>query len=260
MYYYIKNGEKVGPLSKNNLRGQISEDTLVWKYGMENWSKASSHTDLNDLFQKEPPPIPDLESKNDNKSDGGFSNSVLWLFTIVIVKFLELCDYADSWFYGVTVSATIIASYYALKSVKVYLRNILKITIANKIMNVLIVTTIILGFAEKLLIKHEARIESSESFSNSIIVVFLVSLGVLIVNCVYYFKLGRTLSKIENGVVSRLSKFGYATAISYLVIIAFSIFSKDSSIMLETLVSIIPLIYLISAFQLAKKKSGYEAT
>ena len=260
MYYYIKNGEKVGPLSKNKLSGQISEDTLVWKDDMENWSKASSLTDLKDLFQKEPPPIPDLEPKNDNESDGGFSNSVLWLIAIVIVGFLEFYDYADSWFYGVSVTATIIASYYALKSVKVHLRNILKITIANKIMNILIVTTIILGIAEKLFIKYETRIESSESFSNSVIALFLVFLGVLVVNWVYYFKLGRTLSKIENGVASKLSKFGYATAISYLVIIVISIISEDSSIILETVVSIIPLIYLISAFQLAEKKFGYRAT
>lgn len=260
MYYYVENGGKLGPLSKNKLRGQILKDTLVWTDGMTNWIKASKHPDLKDLFMNEtPPPIPKLETKDDNDISVGFSNSVLWLLAIVIEVFLDFYDYTDSWIYGITVSLTIIVSYYALKSVKLLLRNNLKITIANKIMNTLIVTTIIIGIAQRVFIRYELSSKSSDSLGKIEFVLALLLFGALIVNWVYYFKLGRILSGIENGVASRLSKFAYATVISYFAIVVLLVLGEDSAIMLNTLISIIPLIYLISAFQLAKKEIGYEA-
>lgn len=59
-------GQQVGPLDAATLQqkiqaGEITQDTLVWKQGMANWTKAGDVADLANLFNAAPPPIPPQE-------------------------------------------------------------------------------------------------------------------------------------------------------------------------------------------------------
>src|SRR5262245_40395657 len=63
-YYYVRNGERVGPISGRQLKelaatGQLTPDDLVWKEGMAGWEPARK---LKGLFASasasEPPPVP----------------------------------------------------------------------------------------------------------------------------------------------------------------------------------------------------------
>ncbi len=62
-YYVAIDGQQAGPYDMATLQqyvqsGQVTRDTLVWKTGMAQWSKASEVTDLANLFGAVPPPLP----------------------------------------------------------------------------------------------------------------------------------------------------------------------------------------------------------
>lgn len=56
-------GQQAGPYDMATLQqyvqsGQITRDTLVWKNGMAQWTKAGDVADLANLFGAAPPPLP----------------------------------------------------------------------------------------------------------------------------------------------------------------------------------------------------------
>jgi hypothetical protein len=57
-YYYSLNNERFGPVDKEDLRGKISRETLVWFQGLDNWKMASEIPELLLFFQETPPPLP----------------------------------------------------------------------------------------------------------------------------------------------------------------------------------------------------------
>ena len=62
-YYIAINGKQKGPYDLTKLRklltdGVISSDSLVWKDGMDNWTKAGDVENLASLFTTDIPPIP----------------------------------------------------------------------------------------------------------------------------------------------------------------------------------------------------------
>lgn len=56
-FYYIEEGIQFGPLTKEELVGKISPETLVWYEGLDNWKKASEIPEFIN-FKTVPPPIP----------------------------------------------------------------------------------------------------------------------------------------------------------------------------------------------------------
>ena len=61
-YYVVIDGKQKGPYDLTKLRkmlseGLFSEDSLVWKEGMESWVQASEVVNLQPLFQIKAPPI-----------------------------------------------------------------------------------------------------------------------------------------------------------------------------------------------------------
>lgn len=58
-YFIVKNNEKVGPLTIEELK-EIGYDkkTLVWYSGLENWINAENEQDLLEELNEVPPPIP----------------------------------------------------------------------------------------------------------------------------------------------------------------------------------------------------------
>ncbi|MDR1859971.1 MAG: CD225/dispanin family protein [Bacteroidales bacterium] len=58
-YHIAVDGQRQGPFSIDDLRGLgISEETLVWHKGWENWQKAGDTPELAPLFRAAPPPVP----------------------------------------------------------------------------------------------------------------------------------------------------------------------------------------------------------
>ena len=61
VYYYSDGQQQIGPISKDELKLKgITKETLVWREGLSEWTKAGEVEDLADLFPKipTPPPIP----------------------------------------------------------------------------------------------------------------------------------------------------------------------------------------------------------
>ncbi len=62
-YHAAIGGQQVGPFDATALQqkiqaGDITRDTLVWKPGMSNWTKAGDVSDIANLFGAAPPPLP----------------------------------------------------------------------------------------------------------------------------------------------------------------------------------------------------------
>ena len=62
-YHVAMGGQQAGPYDVATLQsyiqsGQITRDTLVWKAGMAQWTKAGAVPDLANLFGTAPPPLP----------------------------------------------------------------------------------------------------------------------------------------------------------------------------------------------------------
>jgi|SRR5690554_6671324 len=63
-YFYIKNKEKVGPLSLDELKiSGLERNTLVWKEGLDNWEKAVEFEELREIFSSSPPEVPVSDSE-----------------------------------------------------------------------------------------------------------------------------------------------------------------------------------------------------
>ncbi|SNR75576.1 DUF4339 domain-containing protein [Lutibacter flavus] len=254
-YYYEKEGQKVGPLSKAELKGKVSKDTLVWKDGLENWIVASQLPELKDLFQKEPPPLPSSEHES-NDEIGSVKRNALLLFGFTIVMgIMEYFEWENNKFYGFMIMATVITTYYVLKYIKKYLNNVLNYTATNKDLNILIATSIILGVAFKFINKYESETSSLNLSENVTVVFWFILIIAFFMNLYYYFRLGKKLSKIGNEVASRFSKFAYTTLIGFVAIVVLSIMlENESTIILTTIVSAIPLLYLIIGFNNSKEQ------
>lgn len=62
-WFYVKEGERVGPLGREELDARIAEgevggETLVWRAGMSSWARASELGELGLLPATPPPPLP----------------------------------------------------------------------------------------------------------------------------------------------------------------------------------------------------------
>ena len=175
-YYYTVNDQKKGPLLKNELKGKVLKETLIWREGMKNWVKASELPDLNDLF--EPPPIPETKPKSADEKSTFDISSISWTAVLLVVLFVALgvMEYKELEYhkaYSLLLTVSIIATYRLLITVKKYLNDVLNIQAVNKDLNILIVTSIILGIAYKLFYKYENRIETALDSGNDIILILI---------------------------------------------------------------------------------------
>jgi membrane protease subunit (stomatin/prohibitin family) len=65
VYYVLINSQQNGPLSLEQVKEliesvRIKKDTLAWKTGMPNWLAVNEFTELTNLFNQIPPPLPNL--------------------------------------------------------------------------------------------------------------------------------------------------------------------------------------------------------
>lgn len=64
-FFYVENSQQQGPVSESEIKDLIAkkiitESTLVWYAGMDNWKKANEVSQLVSLFGFNPPPIPTI--------------------------------------------------------------------------------------------------------------------------------------------------------------------------------------------------------
>jgi hypothetical protein len=70
-YYFLLGKDQMGPFTIEELKAQkITEHTLVWTYGMENWEQAKNFPEL---IQKEVPPPPPIFDRNNNEYTQDFN-------------------------------------------------------------------------------------------------------------------------------------------------------------------------------------------
>lgn len=60
-YYILEQGHKKGPFSLQELKKKnIQPTTYIWTLGMDDWTEAKEITELSDLLQEIPPPVPPM--------------------------------------------------------------------------------------------------------------------------------------------------------------------------------------------------------
>jgi len=71
-YYYLNaNNEQAGPISPEDFKTYgITRDTMVWKLGMANWTKAGEVFELSQYFKAATPPPPPPPPPGGNSSSG----------------------------------------------------------------------------------------------------------------------------------------------------------------------------------------------
>lgn len=92
-YFYLKNGQQIGPVSFEELKKlSICKDTLVWHEGLSDWTQAQNVDELKTLFVVAPPPIPNnIQSANEKVTNKEVSKTkkskpiVVFLFIVIIL-------------------------------------------------------------------------------------------------------------------------------------------------------------------------------
>jgi membrane protease subunit (stomatin/prohibitin family) len=57
-YFIAEGGKQAGPFAPGELGGRLTRDTLVWRQGMAQWTRAGDVADLKSLVDSMPPPLP----------------------------------------------------------------------------------------------------------------------------------------------------------------------------------------------------------
>ncbi|MDQ3439721.1 MAG: SPFH domain-containing protein [Planctomycetota bacterium] len=57
-YFIAEGGKQAGPFNPSELGGRITRDTLVWRQGMAQWTRAADVADLKSIVESTPPPLP----------------------------------------------------------------------------------------------------------------------------------------------------------------------------------------------------------
>lgn len=105
-WFIIIDNQQTGPLTLSDLKNHpfFSPDTLVWKKGMKEWSKARFIPELQILFKDEPEgrPLHELDKKNDAERSLGQESQVsltlqqdpyqllLWILLLLIIIFYTI--------------------------------------------------------------------------------------------------------------------------------------------------------------------------
>lgn len=100
-WFLIVENEQLGPFSLADLKKEpgFNPDTLVWKKGFKEWTKARFVLELQELFKDEPDPHPTHETKN-NIDLKGLQESqdiltmqqdpypiILWILLLLLIMF-----------------------------------------------------------------------------------------------------------------------------------------------------------------------------
>ncbi len=57
-YFIVIDGKQSGPFAMSELAARVTRDTLVWRQGMAQWTRAGDVADLKSLVESVPPPLP----------------------------------------------------------------------------------------------------------------------------------------------------------------------------------------------------------
>jgi membrane protease subunit (stomatin/prohibitin family) len=57
-FFIALDGKQAGPFTVSELGGKVTRDTLVWRQGMAQWTRAADVADLKSVVESVPPPLP----------------------------------------------------------------------------------------------------------------------------------------------------------------------------------------------------------
>lgn len=68
-YFYSNDNEKQGPYSFEELKSEnITQETLIWYEGIDDWKPAEDIEELNEIFELIPPPIIEINLNNEQEN------------------------------------------------------------------------------------------------------------------------------------------------------------------------------------------------
>lgn len=271
-WYYIADGDRLGPFSLDELKGKIGETTKVWKQGLTRWEKAVLVPELTAFFRDKPSPVPDDDLKLSRETKAfRYIHTIIssgWIFLLMLVSesVLQALNMEHAHVYSLVLFLSLIALVRLLTGMKKYLSLHLKIRKPAININWIIVTSIPIYI---LMAYERGRVIDDTLYSYGLLVVVLS----FILNGYHYLRLAQKLSLLKRGGVTAFRNFSYlqffySILVFIIVIVAlfFMIFtdSSDFSSPLTlrqglTVLFIEMLPYLFLQFGLMKVKRNYFA-
>ncbi|MGB3467804.1 MAG: DUF4339 domain-containing protein [Cyclobacteriaceae bacterium] len=264
-WYYVADGKEIGPIGISELAYTIKPETLVWKEGMEKWTKAGYIRELKPIFHKSPPPVPHGEKEEGSgdrlllsqKAFDRINNSTTYCVTyailIIVSGGMEFFDTTSLRLHHIILLVAETNFIRILLSLKSYLTEVVKYDGANLNLNWIIYASIPTLFAILLMErKYSEDYDGNEPLYYILGIVCLVGLIILFY---HWIALIRKLIKVKHSSFSHFKTFAYLELISLLVtFIALMFFDEGSlTIFTDTVFSIIPVFFLYLGFNHLKK-------
>ncbi len=94
-YFYTDGKEKFGAFTKEELKSQnLSKDTKIWCYGMDNWTALKNIPELADIINPIPPKPNVTKKKEVKKTESKFGKEKKWIFALLgIILIVLLLSY-----------------------------------------------------------------------------------------------------------------------------------------------------------------------
>lgn len=257
-WFYADNDMQKGPVSAERLKGLITEDTLVWCDGMADWLKAGDVKELAHLFLVVPPPIPNTEEVDENRTkhvtrivDSVYYGWGVLLFT-ALAGILEFTDRDNTRFYSLVVFLGLVAMARVFLGLKSYLSNILHFDRANININWIIVTMIPLCFFGVIDARHNLEQQLSE---NTYLVLMASLLIISLLYAYHYLKLVVKLFKVEDTSISSFKIFAFLQIFTFGLLLGLMIILNEKELIFwETFFNLIPLLFLVLGLRKVRNK------
>ena len=254
-WYYAENKIKRGPFTAENLKGKITKDTLVWKEGMTNWVRAIDINEFELFFSVMPPPISE-DNKNFSKIVDSIYYGWLILFLTLLTGILEYTENDKGKLYEFAIFLSLTAMIRVLIGLKSYLSEILNYQKANK--NIIWIIASMIPISIFIIADSRMNMEnkfSTETFSIIAIIAIIVFLA-FILNIYHNLKLAIRLFNVNDSSITSFKIYAFLHILSFgfLLGVVFYIDENDNFAILETIITIIPLFFLVNGLKKVREK------
>lgn len=257
-WYHVEKGEKKGPLTREELKGSICKESLLWKEGMADWMPAEQIEDLKDLFELSPPPIPDSVplKKEVQKYTLRLTSSLYSSWTLIVLillaGFMEYTGEDKGKFYSLVLFLTLILWIRVFGGLKIYLTKFLNYQKANANIYWVIGTSIPMYLYYIVNSHYNLEINLSEINYNW-------SLGILLLIFIFYaihsIRFFIKLIKLDGLAMPSFKWFAQLEIIAFVALFAVYVILDEEKdpVLFTSLLQAIPLYFLAKGFKEVEK-------
>ena len=259
-WYFVENGNKIGPFSETELKGKINKETLVWCEGMSEWTKASYVKELESIFIATPPPIPDKEGYVEEKPKHyqRIMDSVLFGWVLIgltiAAGFIEHFGWERNRVYSLVIGGCLLATIRVYRGLKSYFEEMLNFPNASKNINWLIGLSVPLYFLSGIEAKGYLDKEPSEMF---LYITFPIILFAIISYIYHNFSLAIKLIRLNERTLKPFQTYAILQVIYFgLTIGTFMLLGEEEDDLypLGTILEVIPIIFLTIGLKKVREK------